>query len=93
MTGKPNTTWKILQALSLRSLPIRDRLVRGSVVIVFLAIAVMGIFVIWRTRQTNANLINTFDAVTLERANSILAGTADRLIIINYMKNLVCIVQ
>ncbi|HEY5729935.1 MAG TPA: GAF domain-containing protein [Anaerolineales bacterium] len=78
MTGKPNTTWKILQALSLRSLPIRDRLVRGSVVIVFLAIAVMGIFVIWRTRQTNANLINTFDAVTLERANSILAGTADR---------------
>lgn len=62
----------------LRSLSIRNRLVGGSIAIVFLAIAIMGIFVYVRTRQTNANLVQRLDTATQEEAENILNTTADR---------------
>lgn len=78
MTDKSKTNWSIFQNFSSQSLPIRDRLVRGSVTIVFLAVAIMGIFVYWRTWQANTDLVNTLDAKTREEAINILNVTADQ---------------
>ncbi len=69
---------KATKIFSLRSLPIRNRLIAGSIAIVFLAIAVMGAFVFLRTRQTNASLIERLDTATRNEAENILAATADR---------------
>jgi len=69
---------KATKIFSLRSLPIRNRLIAGSIAIVFLAIAVMGAFVFLRTRQTNASLIERLDAATREETENVLATTADR---------------
>lgn len=78
MTDKSNTTGNVSRELSHQSLPIRDRLVRGSVTIVFFAVAIMGVFVYWRTWQANTDLINTLDATTREEAINTLNTTADR---------------
>jgi GAF domain-containing protein/HAMP domain-containing protein len=66
---------------SLQTLPgvsIRTRLIRGSIAIVFLALAIMGAFVFIRTRQTNAALITRLDAATRGEAENLLAAAADR---------------
>lgn len=77
-TDAPKTMKEFLRRFSLRSLPIRYRLVGGSIAIVFLAIAIMGAFVYVRTRQTNAALIQRLDTATREEAENILNSTADR---------------
>lgn len=77
-SNEPNVMKDFLQRFSLRSLPIRNRLVVGSIAIVFLAVAIMGIFLYVRTRQTNADLIQRLDTATREEAENILSSTADR---------------
>lgn len=78
MTSIPETTGIKRLLASLRSLPIRNRLVAGSIAIVFLAIAIMGAFVYVRTRQTNDNLLQRLEASTREEAENVLNSTADR---------------
>lgn len=78
MTSAPEPTRSGLQFPSLRSLPIRNRLIAGSIAIVFLAIAIMGAFVYIRTTQSNASLIDRLDTATRNEAENILAATADR---------------
>lgn len=78
MTSAPEPTRNRPQAFSLRALPIRNRLIAGSIAIVFLAIAIMGAFVYIRTTQSNASLIERLDTATRSEAENILAATADR---------------
>lgn len=59
-------------------LPLRNRLVRGSIAIVSLAIVIMGAFVYLRTTQTNANLLGRLEATTIKGAEDTLNSTADR---------------
>jgi GAF domain-containing protein/HAMP domain-containing protein len=77
-TNAPKIRKDFMRMFSLRSLPIRNRLVGGSIAIVFLAIAIMGAFVYVRTRQTNAALVQRLDTATREEAENILNSTADR---------------
>lgn len=78
MRSAPKSTRSNLQGFSLRSLPIRNRLIAGSIAIVFLAIAIMGAFVYIRTTQSNASLIERLDTATRSEAENILAATADQ---------------
>ncbi|HSG44872.1 MAG TPA: GAF domain-containing protein [Anaerolineales bacterium] len=78
MSDKPKINWNVFRNLSPQSLTIRNRLVWGSVAIVFLAVAIMGVFVYWRTWQANAELVNTLDTKTREEAINILNLTTDR---------------
>ncbi|MBI4759901.1 MAG: GAF domain-containing protein [Chloroflexota bacterium] len=57
---------------------IRRRLLRGSLAIVFLAIAIMGAFVFISTGRTHATLIARLDVTTRSEAENLLAITADR---------------
>jgi GAF domain-containing protein/HAMP domain-containing protein len=56
---------------------IRTRLIRGSIAIVFLALAIMGAFVFIRTQQTNAALIARMDTTTRNEAQNLLTAAAD----------------
>jgi GAF domain-containing protein/HAMP domain-containing protein len=78
MTNLPETTKRERQTMSLRSPTLRNRLVRGSIVIVFLAIAIMGAFVYLRTRQTNIDLITRLETTTREDAENALNSSAER---------------
>mgnify|MGYP001173726487 CR=1 FL=1 len=78
MTNAPTASDNNRPASPPFSQTLRNRLVRGSIAIVFLAVAIMGAFVYWRTTQTNANLINRLEAATRKEAENILASTADR---------------
>jgi GAF domain-containing protein/HAMP domain-containing protein len=62
----------------LRSLPLRSRLVLGSLSIVVMAIAIMGAYVYYRTRQTNAILAGQLDRSILQQAETTLDTTADK---------------
>jgi GAF domain-containing protein/HAMP domain-containing protein len=62
----------------LRSLPLRSRLVLGSLSIVVMAIAIMGAYVYYRTRQTNAILASQLDRSILQQAETTLDTTADK---------------
>ena len=78
MTNLPVAS-KIMGLLSSSSqLPLRNRLVRGSIAIVSLAIVIMGAFVYLRTTQTNANLLGRLEATTIKGAEDTLNSTADR---------------
>jgi len=87
-------TEKLWFTLSPRSLPIRSRLVRGSIAIVFLAVTIMGVFVYLRTRQTNLNLINRLEVATSEDAENTLFTSADRQteLLSSYFKSLSTII-
>jgi GAF domain-containing protein/HAMP domain-containing protein len=87
-------TEKLWFTLSPRSLPIRSRLVRGSIAIVFLAVTIMGVFVYFRTRQTNLNLINRLEVATSEDAENTLFTSADRQteLLSSYFKSLSTII-
>jgi GAF domain-containing protein/HAMP domain-containing protein len=78
MTNLQGLLEKMWQSLSFRSLPIRNRLIRGSIAIVFLAVSIMGIFVYFRTRQTNLNLISRLETTTQEDAENTLNSSASR---------------
>ncbi|MEW6286439.1 MAG: cache domain-containing protein [Chloroflexota bacterium] len=77
MTDPAKTTSHLPQLFSGRA-SIRNRLLRGSIVIVFLALAIMGAFVYIRIQQTHAALIARLDATTRSEAENLLAITADR---------------
>lgn len=77
MMNKLGITEKKWSLTSLRSLSIRNRLIWGSLTIVFLAIAIMGVFVYLRTRQTNASLLERLETSTGENAINVLNSTAD----------------
>jgi GAF domain-containing protein/HAMP domain-containing protein len=78
MTDAVKPTGGSPQSYSAPQPSIRNRLVRGSIAIVFLALAIMGVFVFIRTRQTNSALISRLDAATRNEAETLLAITADR---------------
>lgn len=67
-----------LTELPLRSLPLRNRLVIGSLSIVFMAIAIMGAYIYYRARQTNIILTSQLDRSVLQEAETTLDTTADQ---------------
>lgn len=62
----------------LGSLPLRSRLVIGSLAIVFLAIAIMGLYLYYQARVTSNRLTSQLDRSILEQAENTLDSTADR---------------
>ena len=78
MMNSSETKRRKWQLLSFRSLPIRNRLVRGSIAIVFMTGAVMGAFIFIQARQTVTNLINAYSTTTLTETENLLNSSADR---------------
>ena len=78
------------QITPFRSLPLRTRLIRGSIAIVFLAIAIMGILVLIQTNRLNFNLISQLEATTRQDAENTIRSSADRHaeILSNYFNSL-----
>lgn len=62
----------------LTELPLRNRLVIGSLSIVFMAIAIMGAYIYYRARQTNIILTSQLDRSVLQEAETTLDTTADQ---------------
>jgi len=90
MTNVNKNNSGIGQLLGVRSLSLQNRLVRGSIAIVFVAIIAMGIFIYIRTTQTNSNLISRLETTTLEETENILNSSVDRQAenLSNYFKSL-----
>ena len=84
------STKKKQQITPFRSLPLRTRLIRGSIAIVFLAIAIMGILVLIQTNRLNFNLISQLEATTRQDAENTIRSSADRHaeILSNYFNSL-----
>ena len=78
MTTLPATNKAKWRKLPLGSLPLRNRLVIGSLSIVFMAIAIMGAYVFYQSRMTNSILTNQLDKSVLQQAETTLDTTADR---------------
>lgn len=78
MTMSPKGKKFDLTELPLRSLPLRNRLVIGSLSIVFMAIAIMGAYIYYRARQTNIILTSQLDRSVLQEAETTLDTTADQ---------------
>jgi GAF domain-containing protein/HAMP domain-containing protein len=84
------STKKKRQITPFRALPLRTRLIRGSIAIVFLAIAIMGILVLIQTNRLNFNLISQLEATTRQDAENTIRSSADRHaeILSNYFNSL-----
>ncbi len=75
LSGKKEKKWR---PLSYSSLPIRSRLIRGSIAIMFLAVSIMGAFFYFQSSRTNTSLIDTFNATTRDDVENLLNSVADK---------------
>ena len=66
------------QLLSFRTFSIRNRLIAGSILIVFLAVLIMGAFFYIQASRTNSKIISTFGTATIEEAKNLLNSSANR---------------
>ena len=78
MTTLPARTKTGWRKPPLSSLPLRNRLVIGSLSIVFIAIAIMGAYVYYQARETNSLLTDQLDKSVLQQAENTLDTTADK---------------